>query len=108
MQKSKSVGTRTVPPPLKSGSSSGLSLTSTVGILRLGLLSRRAAGRERYGPLLNSTEAADHERLLDVRLIPNVSEAVLRIYVTQSTHKSLTSFRQGSMGAALLLRASQP
>eukprot|EP00667_Euglena_gracilis_P001283 EG_transcript_1283 len=52
---------------------------------------------ERYGPLLNSTEAADHERLLDVRLIPNVSEAVLRIYVTQSTHKSLTSFRQGSM-----------
>ncbi len=31
------------------------------------------------------------------RLYPNPDEVILRVYVTQSTHKTLTSFRQGSM-----------
>jgi len=47
--------------------------------------------------LMESNDAAAHEQLLDVRLYPKPKEAVLRVYVTQSTHKSLTAFRQGSM-----------
>eukprot|EP00670_Eutreptiella_braarudii_P021915 CAMPEP_0174351916 /NCGR_PEP_ID=MMETSP0811_2-20130205/9427_1 /TAXON_ID=73025 ORGANISM="Eutreptiella gymnastica-like, Strain CCMP1594" /NCGR_SAMPLE_ID=MMETSP0811_2 /ASSEMBLY_ACC=CAM_ASM_000667 /LENGTH=979 /DNA_ID=CAMNT_0015481613 /DNA_START=35 /DNA_END=2974 /DNA_ORIENTATION=+ len=47
--------------------------------------------------LFDSMDEADHERLLDMRLLPRVDDAVLRVYCTQSTHKSLTAFRQGSM-----------
>ena len=35
--------------------------------------------------------------LLDERLLPDPSEVRIRVYATQSTHKSLTSLRQGSM-----------
>eukprot|EP00667_Euglena_gracilis_P001916 EG_transcript_1917 len=51
----------------------------------------------RHGALLDSNDPADHEALLDLRLYPKPKEALLRVYATQSTHKSLTSFRQGSM-----------
>jgi arginine decarboxylase len=39
---------------------------------------------------------ADEETLLDTRLIPP-PDARVRVYATQSTHKTLTSLRQGSM-----------
>ncbi len=39
---------------------------------------------------------ADHDTLLDTRLIPS-PKARVRVYGTQSTHKTLTSLRQGSM-----------
>lgn len=52
---------------------------------------------DKYDHLMKSNEAADHEKLLDVRLYPKPKETKLRVYATQSTHKSLTSFRQGSM-----------
>ncbi len=35
--------------------------------------------------------------LLDRRLVPDPSRARVRVYATQSTHKTLTSLRQGSM-----------
>lgn len=41
-------------------------------------------------------EGADDEALLNTRLIPPPSARV-RVYATQSTHKTLTSLRQGSM-----------
>lgn len=41
-------------------------------------------------------EEADDETLLDTRLIPP-PDARVRVYATQSTHKTLTSLRQGSM-----------
>ena len=41
-------------------------------------------------------EGADHETLLNTRLIPPPTARV-RTYATQSTHKTLTSLRQGSM-----------
>jgi len=41
-------------------------------------------------------EGADEEKLLDTRLIPPPTARV-RVYATQSTHKTLTSLRQGSM-----------
>jgi len=41
-------------------------------------------------------EGADEETLLNTRLIPS-PDARVRVYATQSTHKTLTSLRQGSM-----------
>jgi arginine decarboxylase len=36
-------------------------------------------------------------KLLDLRLLPDPSRVKIRVYATQSTHKSLSSLRQGSM-----------
>jgi arginine decarboxylase len=41
-------------------------------------------------------EAGDR-RLLDMHLLPDPDRVRIRVYVTQSTHKSLSSLRQGSM-----------
>ncbi len=40
---------------------------------------------------------ADDELWLKTRLVPDPAKARLRVYATQSTHKTLTSLRQGSM-----------
>ena len=37
------------------------------------------------------------QQLIDEPLMPDPDQAQLRVYATQSTHKTLTSFRQGSM-----------
>ncbi|MCR1162801.1 aminotransferase class I/II-fold pyridoxal phosphate-dependent enzyme [Paenarthrobacter sp. UW852] len=42
-------------------------------------------------------EPIDDETWLTTRLIPDPAKARLRVYATQSTHKTLTSLRQGSM-----------
>ncbi len=48
---------------------------------------------EEVGPI----HAADDDVLLDRRLVPDPARARVRVYSTQSTHKTLTSLRQGSM-----------
>jgi arginine decarboxylase len=53
----------------------------------------RKQWEERRGEI----EAADDEQLLDMRLIPDPDKVRIRTYATQSTHKTLTSLRQGSM-----------
>eukprot|EP00667_Euglena_gracilis_P001793 EG_transcript_1794 len=50
-----------------------------------------------YGSLMESNDEADHRKLLGIRLFPKVAGTVIRVYVTQATHKSLTAFRQGGM-----------
>lgn len=42
-------------------------------------------------------ETASDEALLESRLIPDPARARVRVYATQSTHKTLTALRQGSM-----------
>ncbi|SPM39412.1 arginine/lysine/ornithine decarboxylase [Mycobacterium numidiamassiliense] len=42
-------------------------------------------------------ETASDEALLERRLIPDPARARVRVYATQSTHKTLTALRQGSM-----------
>ncbi|MEZ5774871.1 MAG: aminotransferase class I/II-fold pyridoxal phosphate-dependent enzyme [Hyphomicrobiaceae bacterium] len=42
-------------------------------------------------------EGADDEALLAARLYPDTAKARVRVYATQSTHKTLTALRQGSM-----------
>ncbi|WP_370873111.1 aminotransferase class I/II-fold pyridoxal phosphate-dependent enzyme [Arthrobacter bambusae] len=48
------------------------------------------------GPVSGVGHVAD-EVLLKTRLLPDPAKARLRVYSTQSTHKTLTSLRQGSM-----------
>ena len=48
---------------------------------------------KRSGPV----DARRDEVLLDRRLMPDPARARVRVYSTQSTHKTLTSLRQGSM-----------
>ncbi len=56
--------------------------------------------RERYATFrdeLGSFDPEHEERWLDTRLLPDPDRARIRLYATQSTHKTLTSLRQGSM-----------
>ena len=46
---------------------------------------------------MGAIDAASEEELLDRRLMPDPARARVRVYSTQSTHKTLTSLRQGSM-----------
>ena len=56
--------------------------------------------RERYETFREDLEAAgvdDDASWLDTRLLPDPDLARVRVYATQSTHKTLTALRQGSM-----------
>jgi arginine decarboxylase len=44
-----------------------------------------------------ATDAPGDDDLLDRRLLPDPARARVRVYATQSTHKTLTALRQGSM-----------
>ena len=46
---------------------------------------------------VGAIDAADDDILLNRRLLPDPARARVRVYSTQSTHKTLTSLRQGSM-----------
>ena len=46
---------------------------------------------------IGAIDAADDDVLLNRRLLPDPARARVRVYSTQSTHKTLTSLRQGSM-----------
>ena len=61
---------------------------------------RLPESRQRYDAQaeeLGAIDAADDEVLLMRRLTPDPARARVRVYSTQSTHKTLTSLRQGSM-----------
>ncbi|MGB9305553.1 MAG: ornithine decarboxylase [Mycobacterium sp.] len=45
----------------------------------------------------DAAETPSDDELLDRRLIPDPARARVRVYATQSTHKTLTALRQGSM-----------
>jgi arginine decarboxylase len=55
--------------------------------------------RQEYAKFAENLQAVrdDDEALLDMRLLPDPTRARVRVYATQSTHKTLTSLRQGSM-----------
>ncbi|MBD3665101.1 aminotransferase class I/II-fold pyridoxal phosphate-dependent enzyme [Sulfitobacter sp. TSTF-M16] len=57
---------------------------------------RTEAHAQKYEAQQAELEGADTETLLNTRLIPPPQTRV-RVYTTQSTHKTLTSLRQGSM-----------
>jgi arginine decarboxylase len=53
--------------------------------------------KRRFEKQLAAGDAGSDDDLLDRRLIPDPARARVRVYATQSTHKTLTSLRQGSM-----------
>jgi arginine decarboxylase len=53
--------------------------------------------RNAYNTYADEVAGADDETLLNRRLMPDPARARIRVYATQSTHKTLTSLRQGSM-----------
>ncbi|MCV7402436.1 ornithine decarboxylase [Mycobacterium fragae] len=53
--------------------------------------------RQAYLDYAKQMAGADDETLLNARLLPDPAGARVRVYATQSTHKTLTSLRQGSM-----------
>ncbi len=55
------------------------------------------AYRSKYEAHKAEIEGLSDEELLDVRLMPDPDRVRVRVYATQSTHKTLTSLRQGSM-----------
>ncbi|CAN0097499.1 unnamed protein product, partial [Chrysoparadoxa australica] len=57
---------------------------------------RSVARQEAYAAQQKELEGADEETLLNTRLVAP-PDARVRVYTTQSTHKTLTSLRQGSM-----------
>ena len=58
---------------------------------------RSAAHRKRYEQFAAEAWADDDPRWLDGSPVPDPDRARVRVYATQSTHKTLTSLRQGSM-----------
>ncbi|WP_246136669.1 aminotransferase class I/II-fold pyridoxal phosphate-dependent enzyme [Leekyejoonella antrihumi] len=57
---------------------------------------RRPEYRAQYAQYVEE-QPADHDSLIGERLMPDPSRTRVRVYSTQSTHKTLTSLRQGSM-----------
>jgi arginine decarboxylase len=58
---------------------------------------RDPAYQQTYAEHARELEGASDETLLTTRLLPDPARARVRVYATQSTHKTLTSLRQGSM-----------
>ena len=56
-----------------------------------------AEWKTQHGDTLASNDSSDHKQLINMPLMPDPKAVRLRVYSTQSTHKTLTSFRQGSM-----------
>jgi len=53
--------------------------------------------RAAYEQYRERVKDLDDDALLDIQLMPDPDKARVRVYATQSTHKTLTSLRQGSM-----------
>jgi arginine decarboxylase len=63
-------------------------------------LKRRLASKEyrtQYSAWREEFDADESEEKWNGRLLPDPDRCRIRVYATQSTHKTLTSFRQGSM-----------
>jgi arginine decarboxylase len=58
---------------------------------------RDPAYRERYVAQAEQLADADDSVWLETRLLPDPDKVRIRVYATQSTHKTLTALRQGSM-----------
>jgi arginine decarboxylase len=50
-----------------------------------------------FAATLSEEDWSDDEKIIATRLMPDPDKVRIRVYATQSTHKTLTSLRQGSM-----------
>jgi arginine decarboxylase len=58
---------------------------------------REPATQQRYAAQAAQLADADDDTLVRTRLLPDPTKVRVRVYATQSTHKTLTALRQGSM-----------
>ncbi len=58
---------------------------------------RDPAHRKAFEAQKQQLKDADDEKLIAARILPDPDKVRIRVYATQSTHKTLTSLRQGSM-----------
>src|SRR6476620_2643838 len=58
---------------------------------------RSTAYREEYKAWKDKHAKLDDKALLDAKLMPDPDKVRIRVYQTNSTHKSMSAFRQGSM-----------
>ncbi|UHQ20088.1 hypothetical protein LVB87_02705 [Lysobacter sp. KIS68-7] len=58
---------------------------------------RSEAYRKEYAAYKEKTANLDDKALLDTKLMPDPDKVRIRAYQTNSTHKSMSAFRQGSM-----------
>ncbi len=58
---------------------------------------RDPAYRKEFEAQQKTLKDADDEKLIAARLLPDPDKVRIRVYATQSTHKTLTALRQGSM-----------
>jgi arginine decarboxylase len=75
------------------------SRTAMAGAANLLVRLRDPQYRGRHAAFAEELERShpDDDRLLELRLLPDPDRTRVRVYATQSTHKTLTSLRQGSM-----------
>ena len=71
--------------------------TAMAAVRRLRERYRDPGYRRRYAAQADELADADDETWLRSRLLPDPDKVRLRVYATQSTHKTLTALRQGSM-----------
>jgi arginine decarboxylase len=74
--------------------------TAMAAAARLREKFRSAAYRASYAKFaerFTDTDQDDYKKVLSTRLIADPERARVRVYATQSTHKTLTALRQGSM-----------
>ncbi|MGL4768091.1 MAG: aminotransferase class I/II-fold pyridoxal phosphate-dependent enzyme [Formosimonas sp.] len=51
----------------------------------------------KFAETMSEADWEDEDKVLNTRLLPDPAKARVRVYATHSTHKTLTSLRQGSM-----------
>jgi len=71
--------------------------TAMASARRLKARYRSAEYAQEYSDYKKRISGLSEDELMDERLLPDPEKVSLRAYATQSTHKSLTSLRQGSM-----------
>jgi arginine decarboxylase len=74
--------------------------TGMAAAAKLSAMFQSDAYAQRYAEFISrfdETAWADDEQVLNTRLLPDPQKARVRVYATQSTHKTLTALRQGSM-----------
>lgn len=71
--------------------------TGMAAAARIAEMLKDPAYADRYAAWRATVDISDDETLLANRLLPDPAAARVRVYATHSTHKTLTSLRQGSM-----------
>lgn len=71
--------------------------TGMAAAAAIGAMTSSPAYRERFAQFKTTFDSSSDQQWLEQRLLPDPDALCIRVYVTQSTHKTLTAMRQASM-----------